>query len=140
MQLDLFQELKSQEEAGVRQKKCYVCEETKPHIKQYFDIGVSTKSGLVHLKGLCKSCSREGSRIAKELRSLHLKDKTENCDCCGWHVSEVKRDFHLDHCYKTGRFRGWLCPQCNRGIGNLGESVEGLEKAISYLRKHDERS
>ena len=139
MQLDLFQELKNQEEDGLRHKKCYVCGDTKPHIKQYFDIGVSTKSGLVHLKGLCKTCSRQGSKIARDLRTFHLSVKTENCDCCGRHVSELKRDFHLDHCYKTGKFRGWLCPQCNRGIGNLGESVEGLEKAIEYLRKQDEQ-
>ena len=139
MQLDLFEDV-TKEDTAVRHKKCYVCGDTKPHTKEHFDIGVSTKSGLVHLKGLCKDCSRANSKIARELRPLHLKDKTEYCDCCGRHESELKSGFHLDHCYKTGNFRGWICPQCNRGIGNLGESIEGLEKAIAYLRKSDERS
>ena len=61
----------------------------------------------------------------------------DKCDCCGRPESETKAGLHLDHCYKTDKFRGWLCPQCNRGIGNLGESVEGLEKAIAYLIRTD---
>jgi hypothetical protein len=43
-------------------------------------------------------------------------------------------DLHLDHDHATGRFRGWLCIQCNMGIGQLGDTVEGLQEAITYLK------
>lgn len=39
----------------------------------------------------------------------------------------------VDHCHTTGKVRGLLCRQCNTGIGHLSDSVEMLEKAISYL-------
>ncbi|MBG88427.1 MAG: hypothetical protein CMO80_16210, partial [Verrucomicrobiales bacterium] len=35
-------------------------------------------------------------------------------------------------------FRGWLCHKCNRGIGAFSDSVEGLQRAINYLRKDND--
>jgi hypothetical protein len=39
----------------------------------------------------------------------------------------------IDHSHKTGRFRGWLCHNCNTAIGLLSEDVELMERAIAYL-------
>jgi hypothetical protein len=46
---------------------------------------------------------------------------------------------HLDHDHVTGKFRGWLCSSCNRGIGLLHDSV-GVEKALTYLRRNCPRN
>lgn len=43
---------------------------------------------------------------------------------------------HLDHSHKTGRVRGYLCGNCNRGMGYLGDSIENLRSAILYLTHH----
>ena len=43
----------------------------------------------------------------------------------------------VDHCHETGKIRGLLCFKCNTGIGALGDSVEGLERALAYLRGSD---
>jgi hypothetical protein len=56
-----------------------------------------------------------------------------HCECCG--KLPGKLGLQLDHCHKTGLFRGWLCFMCNSGIGKLGDTVEGLERAITYLRR-----
>lgn len=40
-----------------------------------------------------------------------------------------------DHDHTTGKFRGWLCMQCNTGLGKLGDTIEGLCFAITYLRR-----
>lgn len=39
----------------------------------------------------------------------------------------------VDHCHETGAIRGLLCHTCNRGIGYLGDTLEGLLRARSYL-------
>ncbi len=46
------------------------------------------------------------------------------------------RDLAVDHCHQTGKVRGLLCSPCNSGIGQLGDSIERLETALEYLRKH----
>lgn len=58
----------------------------------------------------------------------------ENCECCGRKLEQGLRT-HLDHCHTTGVFRGWLCNRCNLGIGHLGDCIEGLQKAIKYLKR-----
>jgi Recombination endonuclease VII len=55
-----------------------------------------------------------------------------NCECCGNILISGKRT-HLDHDHATGKFRGWLCNSCNLGIGALGDSIEGIRKALTYL-------
>jgi hypothetical protein len=40
----------------------------------------------------------------------------------------------IDHDHQTGEVRGILCRTHNKALGIFGDSVEGLEKAIGYLR------
>lgn len=42
----------------------------------------------------------------------------------------------IDHCHTTGKIRGLLCCACNSAIGNMEDSIERLESAKEYLRKH----
>lgn len=45
----------------------------------------------------------------------------------------------IDHDHKTGTLRGVLCRNCNAGIGLLGDDLDGLLKAVAYLRRVHER-
>lgn len=54
------------------------------------------------------------------------------CDCCG--RPPKGKHLCLDHDHETGRFRGWLCGACNRAIGQLGDSVRGVMRAVRYLQ------
>ncbi len=47
-----------------------------------------------------------------------------------------KRNHALDHCHSTGKLRGVLCAACNQGLGHFKDSVERLERAIAYLKRH----
>lgn len=40
---------------------------------------------------------------------------------------------HVDHDAETGKVRGMLCTNCNRGIGFLKHDTEILARAIKYL-------
>jgi len=39
----------------------------------------------------------------------------------------------IDHCHETNVIRGVLCNKCNTAIGMLGDNINGLSRAISYL-------
>ena len=39
----------------------------------------------------------------------------------------------VDHCHDSSDVRGLLCQRCNRAIGLLGDDVELLRSAITYL-------
>ena len=57
------------------------------------------------------------------------------CAICKKHSMNLKRALAVDHCHQTRKLRGLLCGSCNRGIGLLGDSVERMEAALSYLKK-----
>jgi hypothetical protein len=44
--------------------------------------------------------------------------------------------FPVDHCHKTGKVRGILCPACNKALGLFKDNIEALESAIDYLKKN----
>lgn len=56
-----------------------------------------------------------------------------DCEVCG---TPVGFRIHLDHCHKTGKFRGFLCGKCNQTIGFADESEEVLLALVEYVRKH----
>lgn len=55
--------------------------------------------------------------------------QNNECACCGQRAKLV-----IDHDHDTGELRGLICSSCNTGIGQLGDSIEGLQRAIDYLR------
>ena len=97
----------------------------------------------------CKTCHRES--FNSKFRAMHklwgkgntnklLKENRPEeghpCDCCGnlmTHGTKGKYQMCFDHDPKTDTFRGWLCKQCNTALGQLGDDIEGLMKAVEYL-------
>jgi hypothetical protein len=61
------------------------------------------------------------------------RPRPEACECCG--EKPTTRGLCVDHDRVTGKFRGWLCGRCNRSIGQLGDSLAGLMRAVRYLRR-----
>lgn len=57
---------------------------------------------------------------------------TGYCQICEIPEAKCSRKLCMDHCHKTGRFKGWLCVKCNLGLGYLEDH---LEQAIIYLSK-----
>jgi hypothetical protein len=65
-----------------------------------------------------------------------LKNQNYKCACCKTSKPGGRGRWHVDHCHDSGLVRGLLCHHCNVGIGNLGDSVEGIENALNYLKGH----
>lgn len=68
-----------------------------------------------------------------------LSEQNNCCAICGIESKNLKRKLDVDHDHITGIARGLLCTPCNSGIGKLKDSVEMLEKAISYLKQYDKK-
>ncbi len=56
---------------------------------------------------------------------------------CGICKLPDKRALSIDHCHKTGKVRGLLCRDCNRGLGFFKDSQIGLQKALAYLQRDE---
>lgn len=57
------------------------------------------------------------------------------CAICGRGPEGFQRSFAVDHDHTSGRVRGILCPDCNRGLGGFRDDPVLLQKAIEYLTK-----
>ena len=43
----------------------------------------------------------------------------------------------VDHCHTTGKVRGILCNECNRGLGYFKDNINTFKNAIKYLSEDD---
>lgn len=62
-----------------------------------------------------------------------LKGQRYRCAICR-SKPEGGRRLAIDHCHRTGRVRGLLCDLCNTALGKLGDTVEGVTRALKYLK------
>lgn len=87
----------------------------------------------------CKKCVKKRTHQVVKLKKEHpLPDKNYTCPICHRKQEEFSRGFSLDHDHLTGKFRGWLCHNCNTGLGLFKDSIEDLKRAIEYLEKTNE--
>lgn len=114
-----------------KKKRCYICKicnskrpsqsfesnKNSSLIRKY-NISIKDFKKLEKLqKGRCGICKKKES-------VSYLKNG-----------KKVKISLSVDHCHQTGKVRGLLCTKCNRGLGNLCDSIQNLENAILYIRK-----
>ena len=57
------------------------------------------------------------------------------CATCTVDISG-KMQSHVDHCHATKKVRGILCPNCNRALGMVGDSIDILQALALYLQTH----
>lgn len=127
MQLFLFEHESEQVLNGDTQV-CKICSKEK-HVSLFpKHIQFKTK-----LDNRCKACIKKQSKLRNDLKKRWEHLKTNVCDCCG---QEHHKTLVLDHDHNTLRFRGWICEDCNLGLGKLGDNIEGVEKALEYLKRH----
>lgn len=99
--------------------------------------------------GLCSRCyeKRRHASHPDRIKNSTLRNKygitiadvralqADGCAICGSHKRLRGKDLHVDHDHSTGRFRGMLCHSCNVGLGNFGDDIERMKKAIAYLER-----
>ena len=124
-----LQQKQSQETTGAKStRQCSLCKDFK--LLSDFKISNTTPK-KIHYKSFCKSCDSKISKDRREIRK-NAPPQSEQCDLCG----KVCKTY-LDHCHNSLLFRGWLCNECNTGLGKFNEDTNLLKKAITYLNPNE---
>jgi hypothetical protein len=115
------------------------------------DAFVAEKGSKYGRRNLCKSCqytrnvkyTEENPVKVKEWKTDYQVNKRYGVDraeyeaamatstCC--QICETTEHLVYDHDHSTMQFRGVLCRQCNAGLGSLGDTIGGVQKALKYL-------
>lgn len=71
---------------------------------------------------------------------LMVLNQNNRCAICNKEELEIGaygeiKNLCVDHCHKTGRIRGLLCGQCNKGLGQFKDKIDSLLSAVEYLKK-----
>lgn len=86
----------------------------------------------------------KGGKVAADRRAKYRVDVNVDdllasqdglCAIC-LKTSTTKRRWHIDHDHGTGRIRGILCHHCNLLLGQAKDSIQTLQRAVEYLRRH----
>ena len=89
----------------------------------------SQRTGKLYLNSACRPCHNHRVQVVTRLKQKHAHPPAGSpCECCG-RVSKL----FLEHSHDTDAFRGWICRECNSSIGLMGDSVEGVQRALAYL-------
>mgnify|MGYP003661010029 CR=1 FL=1 len=110
----------------------YTCKECNKVLNQkFFHIAQNDNFGRARLKTTCQTCYNADRNIRRAM-AQNLPPVPEFCEGkCGRKSSEHK--LYNDHDKKTGKHRGWLCHNCNTGVGHFNDNLEGMNKMREYL-------
>jgi len=89
--------------------------------------------GAYFLQKICRECH---TVINKEQNDVKKKapPKPNRCACC--HREKI---LQIDHIHGSTTFRGWLCRNCNTGMGGLGDNLEGVLQGAIYLENDENK-
>ncbi len=127
--------------------QCF-CEELLP---LWFVADSGSKYGYRNLCIPCKVKENNSNKKSKEWKTDHQTKKRygidaetykqrmasqSSCEICG-----STKELCYDHDHATMEFRGVLCRQCNRALGQLGDSLDSIMNVVKYLTKgkHDNK-
>ncbi len=117
---------------------CSKCGAEHPLTEEFFAKNQSTNTGGdKYFRPECKVCTKKASDGKQKAFKLAGKPSRPllgtPCDNCG----RTNKPLVFDHDHRTLSHRGWLCDNCNRSIGMLGDDITGLTQALRYLQNAD---
>lgn len=108
-------------------RTCKVC----GVVKKIEEMSVSNRTTTkIHYRHMCKDCNNKRTNESYHLRKANpYPEDGYKCPIC----LRVAPKYHLDHDWESGKFRAWLCLECNVGLGHFRDSVDILNRALGYL-------
>ena len=120
----------------VMTKKCIKCGEYKA-LALFPTRSRATKHLLdVERRNDCMDCRKSEARILSKIKKGLAKPPADyKCPICNRSREELnKNGFVCDHDHIKKTFRGWICDDCNGGLGKFHDDPERLIAAAEYLR------
>ena len=108
-------------------RECKECHKILPSTA--FTTHTMRSNGAFALLNGCRECRGRGEA---ERRAVLKNAPPKPDDCANCHEN---KKLQIDHIHGTTIFRGWLCRNCNTGIGAIGDTLEGVLRAAIYLEK-----
>ena len=63
-----------------------------------------------------------------------LRAQGYSCLMCGAHQANLKYRLAVDHCHRTGKVRGLLCPKCNNAVAAYENHKEHIEAYLELFK------
>lgn len=82
-------------------------------------------------KHTTKYWKKNGIIITEEELKHHYQ--LTHCELCSRNFDNDLKN--LDHCHKTGKYRGTICRQCNTSLGKLGDDLDLIIKRLTNYKK-----
>lgn len=119
-------------------RECRECLEEKSIHE--FEKNQRTPEGRRNRRSICKACRKKrvppaGKADYQRRHPPPEQGDTFECPICErmFTVKKGHGAVHLDHDHATGQIRGYICAQCNTGIGNMKGSIATLSNAIKWI-------
>jgi hypothetical protein len=110
---------------------CKSCESDKAKVSYHSK--PNKKKYIVNKSSIKKSRLKLKYGITLNEYDSMLKSQGSRCAICKKHQSELRTELNVDHCHTTGKVRGLLCNNCNRGIGFFKDNIDNIENLLWYL-------
>lgn len=86
----------------------------------------------------CKICIKKRTDFVHQVKK-HAPLKPEMCEIEGCARKANACDHDPDVKDPTVAFRGWICNEHNRSIGQLGDRIENVKSVLEYLKRAKKR-
>lgn len=102
------------------------------------------KSGERQRRSECEDCRKVSrkpipSKLKTEYQNANpppIVGDTFQCPVCErMFTVRTVRDVNLDHDAETGEIRGYVCGDCNTGMGKMSDSISTLARAILWIKQ-----
>jgi hypothetical protein len=118
---------------AAKEVKCRICEQELPHTPVYFPI-----ANRLSLRTICRKCSAANQKLGREMRKKYIPAPDQKCDICYTTKGSWRHQgsFCRDHDWKTKKFRGFLCDNCNITVGQIEKYIQAgvYENVMIYLQ------
>ena len=97
---------------------------------QYHQYRITKQGYKMRNSNTCKSCKSNNQKLLYRMKKLYPKPHLNTkCPICRKRVKK----WHLDHNHQTDTIRGWLCSDCNMGLGRFKDDYNIVKRAMKWL-------